>query len=179
MAGMPDKCGPGLWPDVGNGENPCCYGSALDGPGGCTCWQPVFDVEQAEPRTDLPSGAQESKCADCAYRPGSPERSGDPHVTADAEQLRALAETGARFWCHQGMRRPTLWRHPSGATVPGLGADYRPPIVEGVPYKADGTPGDLCAGWMALRLHALQRQHNASAAADARVLPDFAPCGTI
>lgn len=54
------------------------------------------------------------------------------------------------------MRQPAHWRHPSGAMTPGSPMNYQPPIVDGTPYKADGTPGDLCAGWVALRLKAMQ-----------------------
>lgn len=149
-----DICDPGSgdWPDIGNGEVPCCIAAAMDGPGYCTCWKPVFDVEQQPPRTDLTPGVQPKMCADCAYRPNSPERSGDPDAVADAEGLRVLVDSGSPFWCHQGMRRPTHWVHPSGATAPASALNYQPPIVGTTPYKADGTPGDLCGGWAALRL---------------------------
>jgi hypothetical protein len=43
---------------------------------------------------------------------------------------------------------PVAYRHPSGAEIPGHPAGYDPPIVDGVPCKADGTPADLCAGWL-------------------------------
>lgn len=54
-----------------------------------------------------------------------------------------------RFWCHQGMRRPLYWEHPAGVRITGSPADYDPPIEDLVPFKADGTPADLCAGWAA------------------------------
>lgn len=66
--------------------------------------------------------------------------------------------TGEPFACHQGMRRPVKWVHPSGAEVLGHPAGYAPPIVDGVPYKADGTPGDLCGGWFLRRVKEMQRQ---------------------
>lgn len=43
-------------------------------------------------------------CDDCAYRPGSPEKSGDPMYRGDATDLEMIAETGT-FFCHQGLRR--------------------------------------------------------------------------
>ena len=144
------------WPDVGE---MCCVGSAVYGPERCTCWEPVYDLEQAEPDPQvvrwLAAGGQpvtrRRMCGDCAYRPGSPERSGDPKHAGDSEYLEELAGTGDRFWCHQGIRRPVEWRHPSGATIPGHPAAYRPPVVGGVPYRADGQPAELCAGWAARR----------------------------
>ena len=127
----------------------CCEGSAYRGASGCLCWEPVYDLEQAEPRTELPSGLRPSMCGDCAYRPGSPERQGDPAAVADQAGLDALVASGTPFWCHQGIRRPIEWRHPSGMVIPGSALDYRPPIVDGVPFKANGEPGELCAGWAA------------------------------
>lgn len=149
-AGNPD------FPDLGGG---CCYGADLYGPERCTCWRPVYDLEQAEPddlsRRLLAGGVQPvtrtTMCADCAYRPGSPEKAGDPQHRGDGEFLEHIAGAGERFWCHQGMRRPLLYRHPSGAEIPGHPAAYAPPIVDGVPYQADGRPGELCAGWDARR----------------------------
>jgi hypothetical protein len=149
--------GPPDPPDAGQGA--CCDGSAMRGPEGCTCWEPVHDLEQAEPDPVvagwLAAGVQpvtrRRMCADCAYRPGSPERAGDPGVSGDAEQLQEPAETGDRFWCHQGIRRITAWRHPSGTEVPGSAAAYDPPIGAGVPWQADGSPAELCAGWAARR----------------------------
>lgn len=130
----------------------CCMGSAMDGPRGCSCWTPVYDADQVEPLVGLPRPTRPRMCGDCAYRPGSPERSGDESYTADAEQLEHLAATGTPFGCHDGMRRVIGWRHPSGAYVAATSTDYyQPPIRGGVPYRADGTPGELCAGWDARR----------------------------
>jgi hypothetical protein len=151
-------CGDGPdfeWPDVGNAELPCCMGSALDGPAGCSCWRPVYDLDQAE-ITPNPPGLRATACPDCAYRGGSPERQGADHVVGDTDALAAIVDLNRPFFCHQGMRRPTMFRHPSGATFrppdPGLGAAYRPPSRDGVPYRADGTPADICAGWATARL---------------------------
>ena len=89
-------------------------------------------------------------CADCAFRPNSPERSGDDgYENSDAGDLDALIG-GAVFYCHDGMRRRTGRRHPDGRFEPAPPDDYDPPEdYAGVPYKADGTAADLCAGWCA------------------------------
>jgi hypothetical protein len=146
------------WPDVGNREMPCCDGSAFGDPSDCTCWEPEHDLDQvpADQLVARAPGLRSSTCDDCAYRGGSPERRGEDHVVGDAATLQILVERNEPFVCHQGMRRVVRFRHPSGATwVPdhdNLEAAYRPPIVRGVPYKADGTPADLCAGWASARL---------------------------
>jgi hypothetical protein len=129
---------------------PCCSTSAMAArQDACTCWEPVYDMEQATPQlltsvTEL--HVQPRPCGDCAYRPGSPELS-DEH---SAEKLQAItAQPDTPFYCHEGMRRPAYWRHPDGRTVPGEPADYQPPVIAAVPYRADGSPGLLCAGWAA------------------------------
>jgi hypothetical protein len=129
---------------------PCCTASAMAGrQDACTCWEPVYDLEQAAPQllasvTDLQIRAR--PCEDCAYRPGSPERSSGH----SAEKLQAITyRPDTPFYCHDGMRRPTHWVHPDGRTVPGEPADYQPPVIAAVPYRADGRPGLLCAGWAA------------------------------
>lgn len=124
----------------------CCFGELHDGPEGCTCWTPVYLEEQMPPRPatsveDLT--VQRRMCADCAFRKGSPERS-DPWTEED---LFGQVLSGRPFWCHQGMRRPARWEHPDGRTVDGSPDDWRPPIVDGIPYQADGSPALLCAGW--------------------------------
>lgn len=138
----------------------CCNGSVEYGPGGCECWAPVFDVDQAAPCPpadphDLP--VRDSMCGDCAYRPGSPERC-DPLLV---DELLELPDTGAPFYCHDGLRRPVSWIHPDGRTIDGHPADYQPPIVAGVPYRADGQPAALCGGWAAI---AYRRQRSGSKA---------------
>jgi hypothetical protein len=142
-------------PAVGDGE--CCEGALFDAPQACTCWKPVYDLEQRAPvpgEAGLPAGM----CADCAFRPKSPERQGAPGYNGDAAALDELVTSGSPFWCHQGIRKPVKWVHPSGAEVAGHPADYQPPIVAGVPFKADGTRADLCAGWAVRRLRHLQRE---------------------
>ena len=126
----------------------CCLGASVYGPHRCTCWEPEFDLQQC-PVIEGEPGQRETMCVDCAYRPNSPERSGDERYShADEQELLNLTEP---FWCHQGMRKPVRWRHPAGITVDADTDAYRPPIVNNVPYKSDGTPGDRCAGWLAHR----------------------------
>lgn len=152
-------CGPmgdyqGDLPDVGNDEVPCCYGSAEDGPKGCTCWVEVYDLAQ-HPLTDDGFTVGPSPCADCAYRPDSPEKAGAEHVAGDAGLLDRLVEKAEPFWCHQGIRRvvalrwePDDGREPVEHIVPEeFAVAYRPPMRDNRPYKADGTVADLCAGW--------------------------------
>jgi hypothetical protein len=144
-------------PDVG----PCCYGSAINGPQSCTCWEPVFSVEQQHRATPGEMGARTVMCDGCAQKAGSPERTGAGGYEHDDESLDSLVATGTPFQCHQGMRRVVRYRHPSGAEVEANPDDYRPPIVNGVAYKADGTPADLCFGW-SLRRAAFLREAEAS-----------------
>lgn len=144
----------------------CCDGSAYRGAGGCLCWEPEYDLEQAAVLDlDAVTTGRSQMCHDCAYRPGSPERLGDPAAMGTQETLEALVADAEPFWCHENMRRPVRWRHPSGATVPGSAMDYRPPIVDGRPYRADGSPGLLCAGWTA-RCLSLARRRTAGAGGD-------------
>lgn len=117
----------------------CCYAAADRGAAHCSCWRPVYDLEQAEPRTELSPETRSAMCGDCAYRPGSPELEEDPY------RLMGLAN----FWCHRGIRRPREWRHPDGRVRPGDPADYQPPIVGDVAYRADGSPAARCGGWAA------------------------------
>jgi hypothetical protein len=138
---------------------PCCW-ATMDGEwGDCTCWAPIYDTPEQEPL--LPGGAEvmPTMCADCAYRPGSPERMGTPDAAADGYDLDDLAIMGERFWCHDGMRRLLGLAHPSGEVWIVESAEdgravthYDPPIDWlGIPHRVDGTPGALCAGWDARR----------------------------
>lgn len=137
-------------PEVDGGS--CCYGAAMNGPQGCTCWRPVYDLEQ-QPLQDglmpLPP-VPVRLCATCAYRPGSPERTGTGGYEGDQVLLDELVATGSPFFCHQGVRRTLRLRHPAGVEVDGHPGDYDPPIAAGFPWKADGTPADVCAGWLLL-----------------------------
>lgn len=126
----------------------CCWGDALDGAERCTCWEPVFDCDQATPQppTSLDDiHTRPHPCGDCAFRKDSPERAD----TWAEEELLNLAPAGETFWCHDGMRRPTHWQHPDGRTIAGSDADWQPAILAGIPYRADGRPGLLCAAWAA------------------------------
>ncbi|MER7002235.1 hypothetical protein ABT297_04190 [Dactylosporangium sp. NPDC000555] len=135
-------------PDEADWPVGCCIGNDLGGPDRCTCWVPVFALEQQPPRPPREPAdieRQPRMCGDCAFRKGSPERA--DQFMEDA--LFDLAASGQPFWCHQDMRRPLYWRHPDGRRVEGSTADWQPPFVAGVPYRADGRPGLLCAGWLA------------------------------
>lgn len=142
----------------------CCIGAHEEGLTGCTCWRPVFDLVQngPEPATiaavaagRYPLAPRDGMCGDCAYRPDSPEKSGDPNYHSAAD-LESCARQGRLFFCHHsnddgvGMRQPIAWQHPDGIRIPAvLAGDYQPPIIDGVPYLADGSPAPLCAGWAA------------------------------
>lgn len=127
----------------------CCMGEAVKGAEFCTCWAAVFDVEQQParpPRRPGDIGVAPAMCGDCAYRPGSPER----QLAGGHDELLDLARGGRPFYCHSGMRRPVRWEHPDGRVVAGSPDDWQPLMVGGVPYRADGSPGLLCAGWAAV-----------------------------
>lgn len=128
----------------------CCQSAAMSGsPESCTCWVPVYAEDQADirpPERPEDLTARPSMCGDCAFRPDSPERA-EPWT---AEALYDSARAGTPFWCHDGMRRPLRWQHPDGRVVDGSPHDWQPPIVGGVPYRADGRPALLCAGWRAV-----------------------------
>jgi hypothetical protein len=157
-------------PDAGEGM--CCDGAAIYGPHRCTCWTPVFDLEQQPLKIGLPLPPVPVRMCEpgpdgedgCAYRPGSPERSGDESYAGGDGELDRLVATGTPFYCHRGIRRPVAWRHPSGAEIPGHPGDYDPPVEGGVPYKADGTPADICAGWLWRRAKVVAAQEQSGAA---------------
>ncbi|MET7395592.1 hypothetical protein ABZS66_19090 [Dactylosporangium sp. NPDC005572] len=144
-------------PDEADWPVGCCIGNDLGGPDRCTCWTPVFELEQQPPQP--PERAEDitvrgSMCGDCAFRKGSPERA----EGFLEEALFELAALGQAFYCHDGMRRPAYWQHPDGRRIEGSTADWQPPIVSGIPFRADGRPGMLCAGWMARAIRADARQ---------------------
>lgn len=133
----------------------CCIGAVEEGPVGCSCWEPIYDLKQQDViEGDMP-GQRTEMCVDCAYRPDSPERSGDDrHSCSDDGELDGIARGNAPFWCHQGLRKPIAFKHLSlGVVVPTDTDAYDPPfrIIDGfkVPIKADGTAGNRCAGWLA------------------------------
>lgn len=129
------------------GEGPCCMASAMRGPRACSCWQPIYDLDQiTELALDAAVETRSSCCDDCAYRNGSPER-------ADGydDELSELAGSRSVFACHQGMRRVIFWRHPDGRELPAGDGAYDPPVVGAVAFKADGQPAERCAGWASHR----------------------------
>lgn len=133
----------------------CCAGAAIYGVDRCTCWEPIYDLEQQPLANDVPPKeipTQSKCCEDCAYRNGSPERSEEDGT----ERLLEIAYTdGQEFWCHQGCRRVVAFRHSeTGEILPAGDGDYRPPIgpeERPVVWKADGTVAARCAGWNAHR----------------------------
>ena len=103
-------------PDAGEGI--CCMGAAVFGPGRCTCWEPVYDQAQA-PAQEGPMQARARMCADCAFRPGSPEQLGDRRFAHSGEgELVDVVLGDSPFVCHQGMRR-RLGQH-IGSQVRGI-----------------------------------------------------------
>lgn len=132
-------------PDAGEGA--CCLGSACRGPGACTCWETIFDQPQ-QPLQHGPMAVRERMCEDCAFRPGSPEQSGDPAYahSGDGELDEVV---GPGFACHQGMRKRLQLVHPAGVVVQCGPMEYAPAERPGMTWKADGSPADFCAGWAA------------------------------
>lgn len=143
------------WPDACGDGVSCCIGHAVYGPGGCTCWEPVYDQPQAPHNGSFDAAKRPTLCHDCAYRNGSPERVGAKGYSGNEEMLEELVATGRPFWCHQGLRKIVAWEHPNGMTIPAHDAAYDPLEVRSesgaIVVKADGTPGDLCGGWCAKR----------------------------
>lgn len=151
-------CGPSMGrdelPDAG--ESRCCMGAAMFGPERCTCWVDVVEPAPAGPlRLDLSPEVAPEMCFDCAFRPGSPERSGDPSYENSTDgAVDSLVRQPQPFFCHQGMPRVVRTVHePTGTTVELPPSRYVPVIQDGVPFQADGTPGRVCAGWAARRLN--------------------------
>ena len=138
--------GPDQRDEFEEGEYPCCLGSMMHGPAGCHCWEPVYDLEQAEPNLSIQPATRTSCCDDCAYRNGSPERQ-----EGYTEELHDIAGDGSTFACHKGMRRIVAYQHPDGRAIVAEPGDYDPPVVGLVAFRADGTPADYCAGWAAHR----------------------------
>jgi hypothetical protein len=42
--------------------------------------------------------------------------------------------------------------HPVIGRIELPGVSYDPPQIDGIPYKANGQPGERCAGWAARRV---------------------------
>jgi hypothetical protein len=138
-AGQPTE-----WPDDYEGV-PCCMGSAVNGPAGCTCWRPIYDRRQRKPVAGPPPVRSEM-CADCAYRPGSPERA-DTFLYEQIDSITYNDRTP--FYCHQGIRRVVAWRHPDGRVLDAEPGAYAPGR-EHPPCKANGQPAEVCGGWAAI-----------------------------
>ena len=89
------------WPDAGEGM--CCIGAAVYGPGHCTCWTPVYDLDQAEPDTTITHSVMPRRCSDCAFLRNSPERADEyaseqlDRIPAGARRLAALCYEHARL----------------------------------------------------------------------------------
>jgi hypothetical protein len=130
---------------------PCCDGFAIFGPDRCTCWEDVYEPISAAPDIESSATVMPRMCGDCAFRRDSPERRGEPSSAAHWEDLQHLVESETPFWCHDGMPKIAGWRHPSGVWVPAPTTvdSYRPTVVDGIPYRADGRTGSHCAGWAA------------------------------
>lgn len=133
----------------------CCYGSVVYGPDRCTCWEPIYDTEQADADLSTEPTTRAKRCHDCAFRPDSPER-----ATEDGrEELEDIVGNLDRtFWCHQGMRKVIGYRHPDGREKP---ADpdydsYEPLKHDAIAYNADGSAGARCAGWASARANLLK-----------------------
>lgn len=126
-------------------ETPCCMGGVMHGPAGCTCWTPIYDQEQAEPKLSVQPVTLTVCCHDCAYRNGSPEREGG--YTDELVDIAACSH----FACHQGMRRAVKYVHPNGREIEAEPGDYQPPMLGEVAFNADGTAAPYCAGWAAYR----------------------------
>lgn len=143
-------------PGLGDEPGMCCMGAAVYGDRRCTCWTPVYDLEQQPlanggvPPNEAEIPQRTKCCHDCAYRNGSPERE-----RGEGDQLDDWALDGrSEFWCHQGVRKVVAWRHPDGRELPAAEGDYRPPQTTEPRFaiwKADGTVGERCAGWAACR----------------------------
>jgi hypothetical protein len=123
---------------------PCCDASAYSDGQECTCWVGVLDVEPSRDLQEGPHVTRRRMCSDCAYRPGSPERE-------DAGGDLPYYSREQRFYCHTGMPRAVAYRHPElPMDVPApVDDDYRPLMRGDRVWKADGSPGELCAGWAA------------------------------
>lgn len=148
--------------------NWCCFGASVHGAHACTCWEPVYDIDQQEPRPG-PRMARDGMCGDCAFRANSPERVGDDRYVGSDGELDYLVARGIPFHCHQGMRRVLRWEHPLGLVLEcPVPDDYAPPIIDNVPYQADGSPALLCGGWAAHTLRGLEPLGSGRAATNRR-----------
>lgn len=131
----------------------CCWDAVLEGEDGdtaasirgCTCWTPVYDLEQHDPEPGPPRTRAE-QCHDCAYLAATGREPDRYPEQRDRDRLFELGPDEP-FYCHVGMRRIVAWEHPDGHRVEAVQDDYASPVRGRTAYKADGTPADRCAGW--------------------------------
>lgn len=130
----------------------CCMGAAARGPEHCTCWEPIYDQQQKPPTGRFKPPCKKA-CHDCAYRAGSPERSGNDNYHHAAETPGGLPSLrhGAVFYCHQGLRRIVAIKHSgTGYRLDLSSNDYYEPVktADGL-LDADGDVAPICAGYWA------------------------------
>lgn len=130
-------------------EVPCCETAAYSNGKACSCWEPIFSAPTPPVLLEGPQAPRPKMCHDCAYRPGSPER-----TEVDGEQLEA--PLSQPFQCHDGMPKLLGWTHPElpGACLVAAAIGDRDsfgPVIRGAQsWRADGTPALMCAGWVAV-----------------------------
>lgn len=122
-------------------EEPCCMTAAATDMEDCLCWKPVRDKRRQQPK-EGPNEVRARMCEDCAYRPDSPERAA---IGGDVPYF----DSRAPFFCHQGVPLVLSYRHPSGAVRDAEPGDYDPFRAKDRIFRANGQPGQLCAGWAA------------------------------
>lgn len=134
---------------AGDEDRTCCFGSSVVGR--CTCWEAEYDREQAPiDRNAAVEIRPGGPCSDCGCKADQPE----------ASLVASLADTGTPFYCHEGMRRKLADVHPDGSRIESGPADYQPLIDHeiGLPFRANGQPAYLCAGWAARTKKAAREQ---------------------
>lgn len=149
-------CGPrgtGLPPIDPDGA--CCWTAVQTEGTDCSCWEPIYSATPTRDVQAGPPAVRDSMCHDCAYRPGSPERTEQGGGQLDVDRRRP-------FVCHQGM--PVLlgytvpsWQGNDGVWQTGAfcvvarlvhDRDNFGPITRGpTAWKTDGTLADVCGGW--------------------------------
>lgn len=133
-------------------ESVACWGDENGGPH-CSCWVPTYSELQQELDTSLRPQVRASPCESCACRvPGGQLRDGSPIPDDLPGAYDAMLDNLARrkpFYCHSGMRLIVAEFHPQLGVTREVDWHPVPPTVEGIPYKADGTPCDFCAAWAA------------------------------
>lgn len=149
---LPGPLHPIELPDVGEGM--CCFGALNRGADGCTCWEAVYDLDGQVPVDgcdhDAPDVVRDAMCSDCAFRPGSPERTGEGrYENSSPGDLERLVAGDMPFRCHDGARRIVAIVHtPTGHRIDLTSLDhYDPPKTTTRAYQANGQPLLVCAGW--------------------------------